>query len=244
MDIKIFPNPIALGQAAGAYAVERIQGRLRTKTEVNLVLATGTSQFETLRYLTDSEKLDWERIRVFHLDEYIGLKATHPASFRNYLNKRVYQKHPKIRHFHFIEGDSENPWEECERLGELIQQFPADLALIGIGENGHLAFNDPPADLETTKPFIVVELDEACRRQQMGEGWFSSFESVPQRAISMSISQIMKSTSLIVSVPDTRKTVAVKNAVQGDIHPGNPAAILQNHPDCHLFLDSNSASKL
>ena len=244
MHIHVHNSPSELGKAAGKFALEKIRKHLEDNKELSLILATGTSQFETLACLTDSHDVDWKRIRVFHLDEYIGIPADHPASFRNYLQKRVHQKLPEIQAFHYIEGDAKNPQDECYRLGELIEQYPIDLALIGIGENGHLAFNDPPADFETEEPYIIVELDEACRRQQLGEGWFPTFESVPKQAISMSIRQIMKSATLLVSVPDLRKANAVRNALKGKIEPTNPASILQQHPDCHLFLDTQSASLL
>jgi glucosamine-6-phosphate deaminase len=208
-----------------------------------VILATGASQFEMFHELTHLD-LDWKRVSCFHLDEYLGLPETHPASFRRYLKERfcAHVEGPKM--FHWVGGDSPDPSVECERLGKLIGQHPIDVACVGIGENGHLAFNDPPADFETEDPYLVVELDEACRRQQMGEGWFSSFEEVPTRAISMSIRQIMKSAAIVCTVPDQRKAQALQAAVEGPVTPEVPASILQQHPQVTLVLDTTSASLL
>ena len=178
---------------------------------------------------------------MFHLDEYIDLPETSGASFRKYLKERFIQKVPSLKAAYLISGET-GPAEECMRLGEQIEKNPIDVALIGIGENGHLAFNDPPADFDTDKPFIIVELDDACRRQQMGEGWFNTFEQVPSRAISMSIKQIMKSKHIICSVPDQRKAVAVYNTLEKQVDNRYPSTILREHPDCRLFLDNESAS--
>jgi glucosamine-6-phosphate deaminase len=180
---------------------------------------------------------------MFHLDEYVGLPETHPASFRKYLKERLINKvHPG--NVHLIKGDAKSPESECERLGKIIIQKEIDVAFVGIGENGHLAFNDPPADFDTKKPYLVVELDDACRKQQLGEGWFKSFDDVPKRAISMSINQIMESKNIICTVPDSRKAQAVKDCLEGDITPDNPASILRNHESAFLFLDKNSAKLL
>jgi len=181
---------------------------------------------------------------MFHLDEYIGLGPEHPAGFGKYLRERFVAKVDGIGTAHFVAGDAEDPARECERVGGVITEHPIDAALIGIGENGHLAFNDPPADFETEEPYIVVELDERCRKQQLGEGWFESLEQVPRRAISMSIRQILKSACLIVTVPDKRKAEAVKNALEGQVTPMCPASILQQHGNCKLFLDAEAASLL
>ena len=239
MHIHIHRTPSELGKAAGKFAIEKIQELLESQENLSLILATGTSQFETLACLTDSHDVDWKRIRVFHLDEYMGIKADHPASFRNYLQKRVHQKLPKIQAFHYIKGDAINPLDECHRLEKLLQQYPVDLALIGIGENGHLAFNDPPADFETEEPFIIVELDEACRRQQLGEGWFPTLGDVPKQAISMSIRQIMKSATLLVSVPDLRKANAVRNALKGKLNPPIPPPSFSNILTATCFWTHN-----
>lgn len=240
MKIHILETPPLLGEAAGSRAASLIEAAIRSRNEANIILATGSSQFATLQQLIGSS-LDWSRVRMFHLDEYIGLPESHPASFRKYLRERFINLVPPLMDYYLINGEAADPVSECERLDTLIVKYPIDVALIGIGENGHLAFNDPPADFTTEDAFHVVQLDQACRQQQVGEGWFSSWESVPATAISMSIPQIMASKALIVSVPDSRKAHAVKCTVHGLVDPDCPASILQNHPDCELFLDLNAA---
>ncbi len=233
-----------MGTAAAAHAAEVIKEAIRTKAEANIILATGTSQFETLKNLVAMGGIDFSKVTMFHLDEYIGLGADQPASFRKFLKERFVNKVPGLKELHFVNGDADDPQQECQRLGNIIAQHPIDVALVGIGENGHLAFNDPPADFETEEPFIVVELDERCRGQQLGEGWFETLEQVPQRAISMSIRQIMKSACIIVSVPEKRKVEAVKNTLQGPVTNMCPASILQRHPNCKMFMDEEAASLL
>ena len=181
---------------------------------------------------------------MLHLDEYLGISISHPASFRKYLLDRfITVVSPNLKEAFLINGENDGK-KECERLGEIIKKHPIDLAFVGFGENGHLAFNDPPANFETEEPYLVVDLDQACRQQQFGEGWFESLESVPKQAISMSINQIMKTKHIICSVPDTRKAVAVKNCLNGEISNLNPASILQKHPNCAYFLDQNAATLL
>jgi len=177
---------------------------------------------------------------MFHLDEYIGLPVTHPASFRKYIQERILSKLPAPKAVHLINGETD-AMAECKRLGALITRHPVDVALVGIGENGHLAFNDPPADFNTEEPYIVVKLDEACKKQQMGEGWFKSIEEVPGFAISMSIKQILKSKNIICSVPDSRKAIAVKNMLEQPVNNLYPSSVLQLHPGCYCFLDKASA---
>ncbi|MDX2249152.1 MAG: glucosamine-6-phosphate deaminase [Bacteroidia bacterium] len=244
MNIYTLDSPLALGGTAAKYAGEKIAAALAAQGYANIILATGASQFEVLRHLAIAESIDWSKVTIFHLDEYIGLPASHPASFRKYLSERFISQIPEPRAVHFVQGDAPDSQAECDRVGKLILSHPIDVALIGIGENGHLAFNDPPADFETEQPFIVVQLDEACRRQQLGEGWFPDFDAVPDKAISMSIRQILKSRCLIVSVPDERKAIAVKNAVNGPLSPHCPASILRAHDNCHIFLDHLSSSLL
>ncbi len=243
MEKLIYKSKQEMGAAAAAHAAEAIKRAIEEKGHANIILATGTSQFETIKSLTSSG-IDFSKVTMFHLDEYTGLPANHPASFRKYLKERFVDKVPALKAVHFVEGDVDNPRQECRRLGDIIAKNPIDAALIGIGENGHLAFNDPPADFETEEPYIIVELDERCRGQQLGEGWFETLEQVPRRAISMSIRQIMKSECLIVSVPDKRKAEAVRNALEGKITNMCPASILQKHPNCKIFLDSDAASLL
>lgn len=243
MKVTIAQTNKVLGQLAGKAAAILIRDAIASKGSANVILATGTSQFETLNQLIQEEGIDWSNITMFHLDEYIGLSVTHPASFRKYLKERFLDKVPSLKASHLINGE-ENPEAEINRLGTLIRNHPIDVALVGIGENGHLAFNDPPADFDTEQPYLIVTLDEPCRRQQMNEGWFESLESVPTQAISMSVKQIMKSTHIICSVPDERKAKAVKVSIEEDINNIFPASILQQHQNCTLFLDEQSASLL
>ncbi len=242
MNTKILSDSQSLGSEAGKFAVAILQAAIETKGHANVILATGASQFAILETLVDTD-IDWNKVTMFHLDEYIDLPEDHPASFRKYLKERFLEKIEYACEYHLIDGNKD-PEEECERVSSLISKHPIDLALIGIGENGHLAFNDPPADFETEQPYIVVQLDEACRNQQYGEGWFDSLADVPAKAISMSIKQILKSKVLVVSVPDERKAKAVAEAINGPLTNECPASILRTHTDCHLFLDKNSASLL
>jgi glucosamine-6-phosphate deaminase len=243
MKIHISPNPLELGKQAGIRAASLIRETITKNGSANIILATGTSQFETLNQLIAEPEIDWRTVTMFHLDEYIGLPITHPASFRKYLLERFVSKVKTLKASHLIDGEA-NAKEECERLGKLINENAIDVALVGIGENGHLAFNDPPADFETEEPYIVVELDEACRMQQLGEGWFKSLDEVPRQAISMSIKQILKSKHIICSVPDQRKAVAVKNSFENPLSNFFPATSLQQHLNCTCVLDSHSASML
>jgi glucosamine-6-phosphate deaminase len=243
MNIKVFENPHELGTAAGVKAAGLIKEAIKKKGAANIILATGTSQFETLNQLISENEIDWSKVSVFHLDEYIGLPVIHPASFRKYLQDRFISKVPQLKAAYLINGETDVN-AECKHLSDLINDHPIDVALVGIGENSHLAFNDPPADFETDMPYIIVELDEACRKQQLGEGWFSSVHEVPPRAISMSVKQIMKSGNIICSVPGKRKATAVKNSVEHSVSNLFPATILQLHHNCILYLDKDAASLL
>ena len=243
MVINITKDAVELGKLAGKAAAETIQKAIEEKGYANVILATGTSQFETLNQLVSEKGVDWSKVVMFHLDEYIELPVTHLASFRKYLKERFLEKVPSLKAVYLINGES-NPEEECNRLGELINQHPIDVALVGIGENGHLAFNDPPADFSTQEPYLVVQLDELCRQQQLAEGWFDSLEEVPAKAISMSIHQIMKSKNIICSVPDKRKAQAVKNCLEHSPSQLNPASILQRHPNCRFYFDQTSSALL
>ena len=241
MIIETFTNKEDMGAAAAGAGIAKLKEVLADKGSASIIVATGVSQFDILAILAKSD-LPWNKITAFHLDEYVGLPITHGASFRKYLWERFVTQLPLPPvAFHFLDGEGDVE-AECERVSELISACAIDVAFVGVGENGHLAFNDPPADFETEKPYLVVDLDDACRRQQLGEGWFPDFESVPSRAISMSIRQIMKSDTIICTVPDERKAEAVKNATQGPITPEVPASILQDHPNCRMFLDTASAS--
>ena len=242
MKVEIYNTSHELGKAAGIQAAQLIRSAIEKNGTANIILATGTSQLETLKQLI-AEYIDWSKVVMFHLDEYIGLPVTHPASFRKYLQERFLSKVSSLKAVILIDGEAD-PQQECERLGELITAHPIDVALVGIGENGHLAFNDPPADFETETPYIVVNLDAACRKQQMGEGWFKSIADVPQKAISMSVRQIMKSKNIICSVPDERKAIAVKKCLGQGVSNLYPASILQTHANCIVYLDKASASLL
>ena len=243
MEIHISQDKFQLGKTAGARTAEFIRKAIKEKGSANIILATGTSQFETLNQLIAEQDIDWSKVVMFHLDEYIGLPVTHPASFRKYLTERFLSKVPSLKAAYLIQAET-GAQAECDRLGDLIQRHPIDVAQAGIGENGHLAFNDPPADFETEKPYIIVSLDEACRKQQLGEGWFKTFDDVPRQAISMSVKQILKSKHIVCSVPDKRKAQAVKDCVEQPISNLFPAGILHSHTRCTLFLDTASSAML
>lgn len=243
MKVKIFETKRKMGKAAAGEGARILINTAKEKGEAVFVAATGASQFEFLEALTSIPSIDWSKAMMFHLDEYIGLPENHPASFRTYLKERLIDKvHPGI--VYLINGDAKDPKLECERLNKIIGTKKIDAAFVGIGENGHLAFNDPPADFNSKKPYFVVELDEACRRQQLSEGWFEDLDEVPRRAISISIRQIMKSKTIICTVPDNRKAQAVKDCLEKDISPDYPASILRKHKNVFLFLDKDSAKLL
>jgi glucosamine-6-phosphate deaminase len=237
MNIKI-----SLGQSAAEQAATAIRQAITTKGRARIIAATGASQFEFLEALTKAPDIDWAQVEMFHLDEYIGMPITHPASFRKYLWERFIEP-TGMQNYHLLDGEA-NPNEVCASVGDLIADAPIDVAFVGIGENGHLAFNDPPADFETQAPYLIVNLDEACRRQQLGEGWFASLDDVPKQAISMSIRQILKAHEIICVVPDARKAEAVKTCLAGDVSPLAPASILQTHANTTVYLDKASAALL
>ena len=244
MQVSVLDDKVQMGAAAAAAGAKHVRAALADRGDANIILATGASQFEMLSALVAEPDIDWTRVTVFHLDEYAGMSASHPASFRRYLKERVVEKLPApLAAFHYINAETDCA-AECKRLGELIAGHPIDVAFVGIGENGHLAFNDPPADFDTRDPYLVVELDEGCRRQQLGEGWFKTLDDVPQQAVSMSIRQIMQSHAIICTVPDERKAQAVKDTVTGSVTPDVPASILQQHEQAALYLDQAAASML
>ncbi len=243
MQIFIHENAQEMGRAAAAEGVADIQRALQAGGEVSIILATGASQFDMLENFVTAD-IDFSRITAFHLDEYIGLPVTHPASFRRYLRERVMDRIPTLKQFVLVEGDAPDAAAEIARLNALISAHHIEVCFAGIGENGHLAFNDPPADFETEVPYLNVQLDEACRLQQMGEGWFPTFDDVPQRAISMGIQQILKSKKIILSVPDTRKAKAAALCIDGPVDTMAPASILQRHPATSIHLDKTAASLL
>lgn len=243
MNVNIQPDPKKLGFEAGKKAAELILKAIKTNGNANIILATGSSQFETLKQLINEKEIEWNNVNMFHLDEYIGLPLSHKASFRKYLKDRFLDKVPQLKSVTLINGET-NPEEEIKRLGELIRKTPIDVALVGIGENGHLAFNDPPADFVTEKPYIIADLNKTCRQQQVNEEWFQSIAEVPKQAISMSVKQIMLSKNIVCSVPGIRKATAVKDCLEQYVSNLHPASILQTHPECYLFLEKLSASLL
>ena len=239
MEIVLSETKQLLGLKAANRGAELIRKAIRHNGKANIIVATGASQFEMLNELV-KEDVDWSVVTAFHLDEYIGISEHHPASFRKYLKERFVDL-ISIKEFNYVNGETD-PYFECERLGKLISEHPIDVAFIGIGENGHLAFNDPPADFETEEPYLVVKLNDACRQQQLGEGWFPTFNDVPEKAISMSIRQIMKSKAIICTVPDERKATAVHDTILNEISPECPATILRTHANAVLLLDLAAAS--
>jgi glucosamine-6-phosphate deaminase len=248
MLLRLFSDKTSLGHAAAQQATTAIQRAIAERGHARIIAATGMSQFDFLDALTRPPEtglpaIDWSKVEGFHLDEYIGLPVTHPASFRKFLMERFVRK-TGIVNFHFINGDAPDPSAIVREVGKELASAPIDIAFLGIGENGHIAFNDPPADFTTEDPYIIVHLDEACRRQQVGEGWFADLSRVPQRAISMSPRQILKARELVVIVPDQRKAQAVKSCFEGKIGPMAPASILRRHPNATVYLDTNSASLL
>ncbi|HET6977298.1 MAG TPA: glucosamine-6-phosphate deaminase [Pyrinomonadaceae bacterium] len=242
LQIEIFDTKAEMGKAAARDAAQIIQQAIDERGAAYVIAATGASQFEFLEALV-VERIDWSKVVCFHLDEYVGLPESHLASFRRYLKERIVS-HVNPRAFHLINGEAADVHEECLRVGRLIAQQTIDVAFVGIGENGHLAFNDPPADFVTEEPYLVVNLDEACRRQQVGEGWFENIEAVPTQAISMSIRQILKSRKILCIAPDQRKAAAVRDCFSVPVDPMHPASILQQHGSMTLYLDPESSALL
>jgi glucosamine-6-phosphate deaminase len=240
--VRVFEDKRSRSTAAADQAANAIRHAILDRGRARIVVATGTSQLDFLDALVATEKLDWQKVELFHLDEYVGLPITHPASFRKYLLDRLIHK-TGMRHYHLLDANAA-PHEAALCVGQLLSSAPVDIAFAGIGENAHLAFNDPPADFQTEAPYLIVNLDEACRRQQVGEAWFSDISEVPRQAISMSIRQILKAKEIIAVVPDARKALAVKLCLEGEISPLVPASILRTHPATTLYLDKQSASLL
>ncbi len=244
LSVEVYASPDELGSAAAGYTARTLQEGIAHNGRAVLILATGSSQFAFLAALRRITTVDWDRISVFHLDEYVGMPDRHPASFRRYLRERILDE-VRPAQIYFLEGDAPDLEAEVRRYGELLAEHSVDLACIGIGENGHLAFNDPPvADFHDPKRVKVVELDSACRRQQLGEGWFASLEDVPTHALTLTIPSIMQSRCISCVVPDERKAVAVAAALEGPIDTACPASILRRHPNARLFLDRAAASHL
>ena len=245
MKIDISDSKNEMGQRAADRAAAIICAAIAERDEARVIFASAASQFEFIEALLAHAEIDWSKVCGFHLDEYVGLAADHPASFRRFLKERLLAKLPcPVKSFTFVGGDAPDTAAECARLEAAIREKPIDLACIGIGENGHVAFNDPPADFETAAAYAVVALDEVCRRQQVGEGWYPNLDAVPTHAFSMTVPQIMAAREIVVVVPDDRKAKAVSMAVDGPLTNMCPSSILRTHPRCTLFLDKPAASLL
>ena len=242
MNVKTYSDRSTMSLAAARHAAHALRGAIQARGGARIVAATGASQFDFLESLTAAPDIDWTRVEMFHLDEYVGLPIDHPASFRKYLLERLIRQTGMTR-YHLLDGEHDAA-RVADNIGIEIGRSPIDVAFVGIGENGHLAFNDPPADFVTERPYLIVTLDAACRRQQVGEGWFASIEEVPSQAISMSVRQILKSREIVCIVPDARKAQAVKACIDGEVSPMAPASILQTHASTTIYLDRDSAALL
>jgi glucosamine-6-phosphate deaminase len=242
MHVRTYTDRLTMSRAAAEHAARALREAIAARGAARIVAATGASQFDFLAALTAASGIDWPLVEMFHLDEYIGLPGTHPASFRKYLRERLIDKTGMTR-CHLLDGERDAARVAGE-VGRELGRAPVDVAFVGIGENAHLAFNDPPADFDTDRPYLIVTLDEACRRQQVGEGWFASIDDVPSQAISMSVRQILKSREVLCIVPDARKAEAVRASVEGAISPLTPASILRTHANTTLYLDRDAAALL
>jgi glucosamine-6-phosphate deaminase len=240
LTIRVFATKKELGEAAAHLGEKLVNYAITTHGGASIILATGASQFELLQFLVD-KPIDWSRVTAFHLDEYIGIPSHHPGSFRKYLCDRVFSR-VKVKEYHLIQGDHDNPQNECDRISKVFDQYRIDVAFIGIGENGHIAFNDPPASFDDKVSYKVVQLDERCRQQQFNEGWFETIDAVPRSAITMSIPAIMRSRAVVCTVPDVRKAAAVRDALSLPVSPIIPASILRMHQNATLLLDQPAAS--
>ena len=245
MNLTICKDKLTCGAEAAKFGAAKIRQAIAEQGECRIILATGASQFEMLSALLKEEGIDWSKVTMFHLDEYVGLPYSHPASFRKYLMERFVEKLPvKMKEVNLVEGDAADLKGFIAGLGKKIAEKPIDVCFIGIGENGHIAFNDPPADFDTENAYLVVDLDEACRKQQLGEGWFPTLDDVPKQAISMSVRQILKSKAIVNTVPDARKAYAMKITFEEEMSPAHPASVIRIHPDCATFCDVPAAAQL
>lgn len=242
MTIKVFSSKAALAQTAANSAAATIRDAISQHGHARIIAATGASQFDFLDALTKTPGIDWDRVEMFHLDEYVGMSEQAPASFCRYLRERLIDK-VGLKNYHLLNG-TEDPAKVIARTSAEIRKAPIDVAFVGVGENGHLAFNDPPADFSSEEAYIVVNLDEACRKQQFGEGWFPTLADVPRQAISMTIHQIMMTEHVLCIAPDARKANAIKACFNGEVSPMAPASILQRHQNATIYLDKESAALL
>lgn len=241
INMNVAPNPKELGVRAAAAIADLLTKAIDEQGYARLVLSTGASQFETLEALLQ-HKVAWEKVEMFHLDEYVGLPESHPASFRKYLKERFVSK-VSLKAAHFVNGEGDVESNIAE-LTKQLRSAPIDVGVIGIGENGHIAFNDPPADFDTDAAYMVLSLDERCRRQQVGEGWFSCVEEVPKKAVTMCVKQILACRHIVTATPHSVKAEAVYNTITAPVNPAVPATILKTHPDWRLFIDAASAARL
>jgi len=243
LTVEVYRDKATLSRVAADFVASHIRASIAAQGNSRVIFATGASQYDFLANLIAAPDIDWSRVTAFHLDEYVGIPADHPASFRRYLQERLFSRLP-FAAVHLLQGDAPDPAAECRRYAALLAAAPVDVACVGIGENGHLAFNDPPADFTTHARVHIVQLDEACRRQQVGEGHFRNLAAVPPQALSMSVPAILEARVISCVVPDARKADAVACTLDGPIHPACPASALRTHPNCRLYLDSASAAGL
>lgn len=244
MPVRIYPDAVSLGGDAASHAATVIQDAIAARGVANVMFASGNSQLEFLRRLTAVPDLDWARVVGFHMDEYLGLSAAHPASFRRYMHAELLDR-VRLQAFREIEGDAADAEGECSRYAGLLRVNPLDLCVLGIGENGHLAFNDPPvADFDDPLDVKVVALDDACRNQQVGEGHFATFDEVPTHAITVTIPALLRSRTVLAIVPEARKREPVDRALHGPVSTECPASILRTKPSVTLYLDAASAGDL
>ena len=245
MALSIYKTKEACGVAAAKFGASRIRAAIAEKGECRIIIATGASQFEMLKNLVKEPDIDWTKVTMFHLDEYVGLPESHPASFRKYIKERFVAQLPcPLKEANFVPGDAPNLKEAVAQLGAHLKDKVVDVCFIGIGENGHIAFNDPPADFDTEEAYLIVNLDDVCRKQQLGEGWFPTFDDVPKQAVSMAPRQILRSRCIVNTVPDARKAYAMQITFEGDMSPMHPASIIRIHPDCETFCDEPAAANL
>ncbi len=239
MRINVFKTSDEMGKDASAFIAAKLNAAIAEKGEARLLLSTGASQFEMFKYIVD-EKIDWSKVTMFHLDEYVGLPETHIASFRKYLKERFASK-VNLKEAWYVNGEGDVAANIAEITAKL-REAPIDVGVIGIGENAHIAFNDPPADFDTKEAYIVVDLDERCKMQQVGEGWFANIDEVPKQAISMTVYQMMQSECIVSIVPRGVKAEAIKNTLAGEVSNMVPGTMLKTHKDWNLWIDSDSAA--
>ena len=242
-ELKVYAceNRTIMGELAAKDISAKINELLATKPEINMIFAAAPSQNDVLKSLAEDKTIDWTRVNAYHMDEYIGLDKDAPQGFGNFLKEHIFGKVP-FQSVNYIDITAADPEKEAERYGKLLKANPTDIVVMGIGENGHIAFNDPPADFDTEAAYKVVTLDERCRKQQVGEGWFATIDDVPKQAISMCVKQIMSSRCIVTVVPHAVKAEAIKNTLAQDINNMVPATSRESHPHWDLYLDADSAA--